>query len=111
MKLYERVFIYLTNTWYILFALASLKLWNFAEIYLDRITYYYNLLVALVLMFYFNPFIKTKITATHRKMVFSSAFFVFISIGFGGLIDDLRKNALAITKKKPDEDIDTTSSQ
>ena len=39
-------------------------------------------------------------------MVFSAAFFVFISIGFGGLIDDLRENALAITKKKPDEDID-----
>ena len=109
MKLYERLFLYLTNTWYILFALASLKLWNFAEIYLERITYYYNLLIALVLMFYFNPFIKTKITLVHRKMVFSAAFFVFISIGFGSLIDDLRENALAITKK-PEEDINTTSS-
>ena len=26
MELYERLFIYLTNTWYILFVLASLKL-------------------------------------------------------------------------------------
>ena len=111
MKLYERLFLYLTNTWYILFALASLKLWNFAEIYLDRITYYYNLLIALVLMFYFNPFVKTKITPVHRKMVFSAAFFVFISIGFGSLIEDLKENALAITKKKPEEDINTTSSQ
>ena len=106
MKLYERLFIYLTNTWYILFALANLKLWNFAEIYLERITYYYNLLIALVLMFYFNPFIKTKITPVHRKMVFSAAFFVFISIGFEGLIEDLRKNALGITKKKSENDID-----
>ena len=64
MKLYERLFIYLTNTWYILFVLASLKLWDFAQLYLDKITYYYNLLIALVLMFYFNPFIKTKITVT-----------------------------------------------
>ena len=106
MKLYERLFIYLTNTWYILFALASLKLWNFAELYLDRITYYYNLLIALVLMFYFNPLVKTKITPVHRKMVFSAAFFVFVSIGFGNLIDDLRKNALTITKKKSENDID-----
>jgi hypothetical protein len=62
-------------------------------------------------MFYFNPLVKTKITPVHRKMVFSAAFFVFISIGFGSLIDDLRENALAITKKKPEEDIDNKGAQ
>ena len=59
MKFYEILFIYLTYAWYILFSLASLKVWNFAQLYLDKITYYYNLFIAVVLMYNFNPFIKT----------------------------------------------------
>tara|TARA_Y100001970_G_scaffold164036_1_gene200426 strand:+ start:2348 stop:2692 length:345 start_codon:yes stop_codon:yes gene_type:complete len=100
MKLYEMLFMYLTYTWYILFALASMKLWTFAQLYLDKITYYYNLFVALVLMYHFNPFIKTEITKTHKKMVFSAASFVFISVGLEQLIEDLRRDAL---KKKPEK--------
>ena len=89
MKFYEKLFIYLTNSWYILFILASLKLWNLAQLYLNKITYYYNLLVALVLIVYYNPFVNTKITPIHRKMVFSSAFFLLVTIGLENLIDDL----------------------
>ena len=102
MKIYERLFIYLTTLVYILFALAHLKLWNFAQLYLDKITYYYNLLIAIVLMYYFNPFIKTKITEIHRKMIFTAAFFVFVTLGLDNLINDLKTEASAITSKKHD---------
>lgn len=100
MKIYERLFIYLTTLMYILFALAHLKLWNVAQLYLDKITYYYNLLIAIVLMYYFNPFIKTQITEIHRKMIFTAAFLVFVTIGVDNLINDLKQKSLIITNNK-----------
>ena len=99
MKFYEMLFIYLRYFWFILFVLASLKLWTFAQLYLDKITYYYNLFLAIILMYHFNPFMKTEITEIHKKMVFSAASFVFISIGLEQLINDLRVDALKIKNK------------
>ena len=80
MKLYEKLFMYLTYTWYILFALASMKLWTFAQLYLDKITYYYNLFLAVVLMYHFNPFMETEITEIHQKNgIFSSIICIYFS--------------------------------
>ena len=54
-------------------------------------------------MYHFNPFMETEITEIHKKMVFSAASFVFISVGLEPLIEDLRKNALNIRNKQKEQ--------
>ena len=102
--LYEEIFTYLTYSWYILFIIAGLDLWDPAELYLSKITSYYQIFTALTLIYFFNPFVKTRMTNTHKKMVFSAAIFILMSEGLDGIIEKIKHRALnAITGKKPTE--------
>ena len=113
-EIYEEIFKYLTYSWYVLFIIAGLDLWDPAELYLAKITSYYQIFTALTLIYFFNPFMKTRMTKTHREMVFSAAIFILMSEGLEGIIEKIKQRSLnAIKGKKstePTEDVQPANS-
>ena len=109
MRFYEQVFIYLTYVWYILFAIARFELWEFAEIYLEKITFYLNILVSFTLLYYFNPLSKTKMTKTHKRMVFSAALFILTTEGLNNVIARISRDARNFVPKLDEDDTVTKS--
>lgn len=86
MKYYENIYYYGKYTVYILYFLTYLGLWDEAPTYLEQINYYLKLLIALLLVFFFNPFSKKReFTTFHRNIAFSAGFFLLTTITLTGI--------------------------
>ena len=57
----EYLFLLFTYSGYFLFFLAFTGLWDDASLYLEDVTNYYKMVIGLVLLYIFNPYITTKI--------------------------------------------------
>jgi len=68
------IFIFLSYSLYILFAIGIIK--NAPE-YLDSLDYYVKIYISLFLLWRFNPFRKVTFTDLDRKIVFSAGLFLF----------------------------------
>ena len=77
--IYDNIFTYLTYSWYLFFIITKINLWDKSKIYLNEITFFYRVFISIVLLILFNPYRKINFTETHRKIVFSSAFFLITS--------------------------------
>ena len=93
MKYYERLFKLLTWSWYILYGLAYTNTWELAPELLHKITFYYKIFVGCVLFWFFNPFIKTEFTDTHRAIVFTAAQFILLSEGLMNILNNITDDA------------------
>ena len=91
MDFYEKIFLYLTYSWYVFFILAYFNLWPKASEYYELINFYYALFLALVLILRFNPFVYYKTTETTRSMVFSAGIALLLSMGFSKIKHNLNK--------------------
>ena len=78
---------YMSKTLFWIFdILTIIGVWTQAPTYLNFITEAMKVIVAIVLIYFFNPWKKTKCTDFHREVVFSSAIFLLFSISFNSLI-------------------------
>ena len=84
MNIYEIVFLLLNYAWYILFGLAYFNIWSPANTYLKIVTFYFKTLVACIIIYFFNPYNKTKCTEFHRSIIFTAGTFLLFSEGLMG---------------------------
>lgn len=96
MNFYEKIFIYLTYSWYVFFILAYFNLWEPAIDYYELINFYYILFLAMVLIIRFNPFFYYKFTESTRTMVFSAGVALLLSLGYSKIIINLYKTKTKI---------------
>jgi len=76
MNWFERSFDYLTYFTYLLYIVLFLGLWSQAPDYLNSVNYWRQILIGFLLIYFFNPFQKTKCTEFHRKVAFTSGIFI-----------------------------------
>ena len=82
----EQAFYMSKTLFWIFYILTIIGVWTQAPTYLNFITEAMKVIVAIVLIYFFNPWKKTKCTDFHREVVFSSAIFLLFSISFNSLI-------------------------
>jgi hypothetical protein len=82
----EHAFYISKTLFWIFYILTIIGVWTQAPTYLNFITETMKVIVAFVLIYFFNPWKKTKCTDFHREVVFSSAIFLLFSISFNSLI-------------------------
>jgi hypothetical protein len=85
MKFHEKMFIYATYIVYILYVLAFFGVWGSAPTYLAFFNYWRQVLVGVLLVFYFHPFRKTTFTVFHRKIVFAAGVFLLMTTILHGI--------------------------
>ena len=99
----EYLFLLFTYSGYFLFFLAFTGLWQDAKLYLDDVTTYYKIVVGLVLLYIFNPYIKTIIKPIHERMAFNAGLFLILSenllLIFNNFIETSRKTGEGILEK------------
>ena len=81
MNYYEQLFIYLSYSYWLFFILSRFNFWNDAQYIFEQISFYYHLLIALVLAILFHPFTNKTVhlTPIRRRMIFVSAMSFIIS--------------------------------
>ena len=79
LDIYDDIFTYFTYSWYLFFFVSKMGIWDKSTIYLNEITFFYRLFISIVLLILFNPYRKINFTEIHRKIVFTSAFFLITS--------------------------------
>lgn len=98
----EYLFLLFTYSGYFLFFLAFTGLWQDATFYLDDVTSYYKIVIGIVLIYIFNPFIKTneKVKPIHQRMAFNAGLFLLLSENllfiFNNLIETGKKTGKGI---------------
>ena len=86
MKYYEKMYYYGKYTLYALYIITYLGLWDKAPIYLDQVDYFLKLLIAVLLVLFFNPIFGVKtFTTFHRNIAFSAGFFLLTTITLSGV--------------------------
>lgn len=80
MNLLDYIFLILTFIWYILYAL-TFTTFNDINIVFNYFSFYYQIYVCLLLIFYFNPYGNVKLTQVKRQMIFSAALMLLFSMG------------------------------
>ncbi len=78
MKWYEKSFNYLTYFTYFLYIVILFGLWgaNHAEKYLDIVNYWREIIIGILLIYFFHPFRTLKFNDFHRKVAFNSGIFI-----------------------------------
>ena len=92
MQSFEERHLEVVYSWtkYILFALYAVTivgLWQEAPKYMLIVDEGFKLLVALILIYFFNPLRKTRCTEFHRRVVFSAGVFLIISSSLKSLLE------------------------
>jgi hypothetical protein len=98
MNIYERVFLLLNYAWYILFVLAYFNIWSPANTYLKIVTFYFKTLVACIIIYFFNPYNKTKCNEVHRSIIFTAGTFLLFSEGLMSNFDNIFADTRTLIK-------------
>lgn len=96
----EYLFLLFTYSGYFLFFLAFTGLWEDASLYLEDVTNYYKMVIGLVLLYIFNPYITTKIKPIHERMAFNAGLYLLLSgnllLIFNNLVETTKKTTQGI---------------
>jgi hypothetical protein len=85
-KTLEHVFYIMKTSFWILYILSLVGVWASAPKYLNLLDNIMKIVVSVILIYFFNPWKKTKCTNFHRKIVFTSAFFILFSVSFNSIL-------------------------
>jgi hypothetical protein len=89
MNTMEQVFLFLTYLSYFFYFVIYFNLWEKAPDYLNDTRSFLQFYVALLLIYFFNPFVKNNFTNFHRRIAFSSGIMLITSISFGKLLEKI----------------------
>jgi|TARA_R110001592_G_scaffold314019_2_gene589567 hypothetical protein len=96
----EYLFLLFTYSGYFLFFLAFTGLWDDASLYLEDVTNYYKMVIGLVLLYIFNPYITTKIKPIHERMAFNAGLYLLLSgnllLIFNNFVETTKKTTKGI---------------
>ena len=83
-------FYYLLNFGFVLLYIISyFGLWSKSPKYLDILNEVYKIFIALVLIFFFNPWSKEKLNDFHKKIAFSAGFLLFFTSSITGIFKSI----------------------
>ena len=108
MDSFEKLFILLNYSWYILFGLAYFNIWKPAKIYLPIVTFYFKIFVSLFIIYFFNPYKSIKFNDFHRRMIFTAGTFLLLSEGLMYIFNKMSHDAIHVSKKVADTAISAT---
>ena len=58
--------------------------------YFNNFSFYYQVYVCLLLVFYFNPYVNVSFTKVKKQMVFGAALMLLFSIGLSHIINKVK---------------------
>ena len=93
------VYTILVYSWYVFFALNKLGIWRESEIYLEKSEYYLKMYIGLVLLYYFNPFIKRDISKVNKEMIFTGALYLILTSTFHEFFGRITNDTMEIKNK------------
>jgi len=86
-KTLEQLFYILKGLFWILYFLSLIGVWTAAPQYLHVVDNTMKIIIASILLYFFNPWKKTVCTKFHRKLVFTAAMFLFFSVSFTSVLN------------------------
>tara|TARA_B100001093_G_scaffold303783_1_gene289701 strand:- start:505 stop:819 length:315 start_codon:yes stop_codon:yes gene_type:complete len=87
-KIYENVFVTVTNLTFVLYIFALLGVTSYAPKYLDMFKTFLKYYVSIILIFLFNPFNKKRgFGEFERKVAYSAGIFLLLSNALIGSIE------------------------
>ena len=95
MNYLDYIYVILTFLWYILNALSLLHIED-GKLYFETFSFYYQIYVCFLLIYYFNPYLDVKLTKVKKQMIFSAAIMLLFSIGIQNIYNTLFKHATFI---------------
>ena len=97
MKYYEKLYIFMKLTLYVLYIVAFFGLWTRAPTYINYLHYYLRTFVAIALIIFFNPLMTERtLTKFHRDIAFSSGVLLITSTTLDSLRYHITKTYKAI---------------
>ena len=96
----ERVYFYTKAALWCLYVLTLLGVWAKAPRYLGTVDEVFKLVVGGILIYFFNPWRKTRCTDFHRRVVFSSAVMLLLSSSLKGVLQYITRYAASIAREK-----------
>ena len=76
-----------TISWVILFGISFFYNDSIINKYLEEITYFYHAIICLLLIILFNPIIPFKYNPAYRKIIFTGATYMFISLNLMEIVE------------------------
>ena len=83
-------FYYLLNFGFVLLYIISyFGLWSKSPKYLDILNEVYKIFIALVLLYFFNPWSKEKLNDFHKKIACSAGFLLILTSSISGIFKSI----------------------
>jgi hypothetical protein len=93
------VYTILVYSWYVFFALNKLGIWEESNEYLEKSEYYLKIYVGLVLLYYFNPFIKRDVSKVDKGVIFTGALYLILTSTFHEFFGRITSDTIKIKNK------------
>lgn len=77
-KVVENTYTWLKYLLVVLYLVGLFGIWSDAKKYLIFVDTIFNIMIACILIFFFNPFTKTVCNDFHRKVVFSAGIAILL---------------------------------
>jgi hypothetical protein len=102
MKIIENTYTGLKLVIFILYIVVVLGVWKGAPGYLNIVENTFSIVIALALIYFFNPFLKEKTVCTnlHRKIAFSAGVAILIQTSLFQYLNPVNKINLKSNVKK-----------
>jgi len=89
MNLVEKAYFYGKLVLWFLYILVIFGIWDKAPQYLNTVDEAFKLIIALILLYFFNPFVRTECTEFHRQVVFTSAIMLLFSSSLKSILQSV----------------------
>ena len=94
-----RLYTILVLSWYLFFILNRLGIWRESGVYLEKSEYYLRMYIGLILLYYFNPFIKRDISKVDKGMIFTGAIYLVFTSTFHEFFGRITNDTKALKNK------------
>ena len=79
MEWIKNIYKTLTFLFWGIYLISIFGVWKAAPSYLEEIDSVFKILISLFIIYYFNPFTKTRFTDFHREVIFKAGVMLFLS--------------------------------
>ena len=75
----KNIYHILTYLFWGIYLISIFGVWSAAPKYLEEIDSIFKILISLFIIYYFNPWVKTRFTDFHREVIFKAGMMLFLS--------------------------------
>jgi hypothetical protein len=89
MDIVQKTYFYGKLLFWFLYIITLLGVWDKAPEYLNAVDETFKVVIAFILIYFFNPLVKTECTGFHRKVVFTSAIMLLFSSSLKSILQNV----------------------